>query len=204
MPLRSQSRILFAAIGAMMASQMFVSPSVAQNFAPVAIVNDQIITGYDVQQRALLNSVTQGKQADGQEALDELIGDTLRLQAAKRFGIDPSPGEIRDGFSEISRRNRRDPNQMRAGLLSRGISTEALDAQIKAEVAWRRLVVQRFGGRVRVSDSDVDAMVGPEADETPGETQYFLTEMRFPIQQGGEAAAKAAADKAIVQMTSGA
>jgi len=201
--LRSHARAFCVAIGALMASSASVTPSVAQSFAPVVIVNDQVITGYDVQQRALLNSVTQGGPGDGEAALDELIADTLRLQAAKRFGIDPSPTEVRNGFAEISRRNRRDPSRMRAGLLSRGISSEALDSQIKAEVAWRQLIVQRFGARARVTDNDVDLELGPEADVEPGDTQYLLSEIRFPIQPGGEAAARASADSAIAEMTSG-
>jgi len=201
--LKSHARTFCVAVGALLASAASIAPSAAQNFAPVVIVNDQVITGYDVQQRALLNSVTQGGRGDGEAALDELIADTLRIQAAKRFGIDPSPGEVREGFAEISRRNRRDPNQMRSGLLSRGISAEALDAQIKAEVAWRQLVIQRFGARARVTDIEVDEIMAAEAGGAIGETEYRLSEMRFPIQPGGEAAARAKADQAIAQMTSG-
>jgi len=183
--LKSHARTFCVAVGALLASAASIAPSAAQNFAPVVIVNDQVITGYDVQQRALLNSVTQGGRGDGEAALDELIADTLRIQAAKRFGIDPSPGEVREGFAEISRRNRRDPNQMRSGLLSRGISAEALDAQIKAEVAWRQLVIQRFGARARVTDIEVDEIMAAEAGGAIGETEYRLSEMRFPGKSQG-------------------
>ncbi len=199
----SRARALCVVISTLAASATLASTSLAQNFAPVAVVNDQVITGYDVQQRALLKSITQGGDADAEAALDELINDTLRLQTAKRFGIDPSRQEVRAGFDEISRRNRRDPEQMRSGLLSRGITAEALNEQIKAEVAWRRLIIQRFGPRVEVTDSDVDEIAGATPNVTPGETEYLLAEMRFPIQPGGEAAARAAATQAIAQMSSG-
>ena len=203
MALGYQARTIIAAIVALTTYSANVTPTVAQSFAPVAIVNDDIITGYDVQQRALLNSITQGRPGDGEAALDELISDTLRLQAARRVGIDPSPGEVRQGFEEISRLNRRDPNEMRSGLLSRGISAEALDSQIKAEVAWRQLVIQRFGARARVTDNEVDEVIGEGSGAAPGETEYLLSEIRFPIQPDGEAAARAAADRAIAEMTSG-
>lgn len=190
-------------IGAISAS--FADRAAAQNFAPVAIVNDQIITGYDVDQRALLNAVTQGSQAqDRGSALDDLIEDALRLQAAKRAGIDPAPEEVRAGFDEISRANRRDPAQMRSGLMSRGITSEALDAQIKAEVAWRQLIVLRYGARARPTDNDINDVVGPETGAQPGETEYLLTEIRVPIQGGDQAAATARANQIINQLTAGA
>lgn len=176
----------------------------AQNFAPVAIVNDQVITGYDVSQRALLNSITAGGgSSDSQKALNDLIDDSLRLQAAQRAGIDPTPAEVRTGFAEISRRNRREPDQMRAGFLSRGVSAEALDAQIKAEVAWRRLILQRFGARAAVTDNDVDKVIGEGSGAKPGETEYLLAEMRFPVSEGGEAAARAEARRVIGLLSSG-
>lgn len=203
MAFRIHARAFFVAMGALAISVASTVPTFAQSFAPVVVVNDQIITGFDVQQRALLNSVTQGGERNLQAALDELIADTLRLQAASRFGIDPTPGEVRAGFDEISRLNRRDPNQMRSGLLSRGISSEALDAQIKAEVAWRRLIVQRFGPRAEITDNEVDEAIGPEADVAEGETQYLLSEIRFPIEAGGEATARAAATAAVDRMASG-
>jgi len=175
----------------------------AQSFAPVVVVNDQIITGYDVEQRARLIAVTQGSAPKSSAALEELIEDTLRLQAAQRAGIDPSVDEVRSGFDEISRRNNRNPEQMRSGLLSEGISTEALDSQIKSEVAWRQLILQRFASRVRISESDIDQMVEPKSGAKPGETEYLLAEMRFPISAGGEEAARKTARQAISQLSSG-
>ena len=176
----------------------------AQSFAPVAVVNDQVITGYDVAQRALLNSITAGGGAsDSKKALSDLIDDILRLQAAQRAGIDPTPAEVRTGFAEISRLNQRDPNQMRSGFLSRGVSEEALDSQIKAEVAWRQLILQRFGTRATVTEGDVDEMMVSETDAKPGETEYLLAEMRFPIADGGEAAARAKAERIVGILSSG-
>lgn len=196
--------VKFCARGLALAIGLVALPALAQNFAPVAIVNDQVITGYDVEQRTLLNSIAAGGgPTNSVAALDDLIADALRLQAARRAGIDPTPAEVRTGFEEISRLNQRDPNQMRAGLTSRGISAEALDSQIKAEVAWRQLIVQRYGSRARVSDNDVSKAVGPESGGQAGEAEYLLAEMRFPIAEGGEAAARAKAEQVLGELTSG-
>lgn len=192
--------LVFGFVGALSASNGTVF---AQSFAPVVVVNDQIITGYDVEQRARLLAVTSGSSPNQEAALEALIDDALRLQAAQRAGIDPTNEQVRAGFDEISRRNNRDPERMRSGLLSEGITTEALDSQIKSEVAWRQLILRRFANRVRISDSDVDAMVEPKSGAKPGEPEYLLAEMRFPIGTAGEGAATNVARQAIAQLGKG-
>jgi len=203
MTLQTRVRAFAFSLGVLGAASGTSIPAFAQSFAPVVVVNDQIITGYDVEQRARLIAVTRGTPPENSAALEALIEDTLRLQAAKRAGIDPSTEEVRSGFDEISRRNNRNPEQMRSGLLSQGISAETLDTQIKSEVAWRQLIVRRFGNRVRISDSDVDQMVEPKSNAKAGETEYLLAEMRFPISPGGEAAARQSARSVISRLAKG-
>ncbi len=177
--------------------------AVAQSFAPVAVVNDDIITGYDLQQRMRLIQLTTGNKPDEEAALDALIEDILRLQAAKRVGIDPGPDEVKSGFDEVSRSNNRDPDRMRSGLLSEGVALETLDSQIKSEVAWRQLILRRFGNRVRISENEIDAMVVPKSGAKPGETEYLLAEIRLPVSAGGEQAARQAAQKIIARLGQG-
>lgn len=203
MTLHSCVRAFTVALGLSTAAFSIGGSAFAQSFAPVAVVNDQIITGYDVQQRALLNSVTQGSASNETAALESLIEDTLRLQAAQKAGIDPTPEQVRAGFTEIARLNNVDGPQMQARLLSQGVTAEALDEQIKSEVAWRQLIIRRFGSRARISDNEIDDAMGPESDAQPGEPEYLLAEMRFPIGAQGEAGAMAAARQAITELTSG-
>lgn len=174
--------------------------AMAQSFAPVAVVNDQIITGYDVAQRARLMSIASGgsETVGTDTALDALIEDTLRIQAARRAGIDPSQDEVRAGFDEISRLNKRDPEQMRSYFRSQGVSDEALDMQMKAEVAWRQLIRQRYGNRSRVSQEEVQQAVAQGDVVTPAaaQTVYRLSQLVVPLDPN---APQSVADAAMAQ-----
>ena len=203
MSLRSCVRALSVALGLSASCLPFAGAASAQSFAPVAVVNDQIITGFDVEQRALLNSVTRGGANDEATALENLISDVLRLQAARKAGINPQPGDIRAGFEEIARLNNVDATQMESQLFSQGVTVEALDQQIKSEVAWRQLIISRYGSRARISDSEIDAAMEPDTGAAIGETEYLLAEMRFPISASGEAGAMAAARQAISELSAG-
>ena len=172
------------------------------SYGPVAVVNDQIITGYDVSQRLRLMNAVSGRTATQDQALEALIEDALRLQAARRAGIDPSDDEVRAGFIEIARQNQRDPDQMRNFFASQGVASETLDAQMKAEVAWRNLIRQRYGARARVSEDDVEEAVGGQ-NAGSGEKEYLLAEIRFPIGAGGAEAAMAQARQVISELQSG-
>lgn len=176
----------------------------AQDFAPVAVVNDEIVTGFDVAQRQLiLSSASGGSASVGRDAaLDSLIEDTLRLQAARRIGIDPSAQEIEAGFAELARANGRDPSEVRNFFRSQGVTDEALAHQIKAEVAWRQLILQRYGSRARVSESDLEE-AGVTSGSAPSGPEYLLAEMRFPIGAQGEAAAMARARQVIGRLAAG-
>lgn len=203
--LRTAKRTLGLAIAALVLALTVVPrPAVAQSFSPVAVVNDQIITGYDVDQRVLLlRSASAGPGTVSREAaLDALVEDTLRLQAARRAGIDPSAEEIDAGFAELARLSRREPSEVRTFFRSQGVSDEALALQIKAEVAWRQLILQRYGARARVSDSDI-AEAGGTTSAGPAEPEYLIAEMRFPVSAGGEAAATTRARQVIGRLSQG-
>lgn len=167
----------------------------AQSFSPVAVVNDEVITSFDVDQRARLMTAAAGGSAVGRDqALEMLVEDTLRLQAAKRAGIDPTPDEVRLGFNEISELNQRDPAKVMQFFQSQGITDDAITSQIKAEVAWRQLIRQRYAPRVRVSEAEVE-----QAMATMGSTtaRYRLAQLVIALQPGApQGQAKQAFDQA--------
>ena len=188
---------------ALAAAMILATPSMAaaQSFAPVAVVNDEVITTFDVDQRMRLLKAA-GARTAGEAlrsaALEELVNDRLRLQAARRAGIAPSSEQVRRGFDEISQQNQRDPEEMRQYFVAQGVTPEALDAQIAPEVAWRQLIRQRYMPRIRISDLEVgDAIDNARAGN---ELEYLIAEIRIPVDASGEAAALGRAQGVLEQL----
>ncbi len=186
----------------------FLSPQMAsaQQFAPVVVVNDEIITGYEVDQRVRLIDAASGGAAGTasyEQALEQLIDDRLKLQAAKAAGIVPGAEEINAGFDDLARLNGSDSAAARRFFASRGVSDEALNSQIASEVAWRSLIRQRYLPRVRVSDAELNEAVGASAGKTT-ETEYLISEIRLPIDASGEQAAMSRGADILRRLSSGA
>ncbi len=177
---------------------------VAQDFSPAIIVNDEIITGYDIEQRRrLLEAAGGGETFTREDAIDRLVNDILRLQAARRIGITPTQQEINDGFEQLSRGQGRDPETMRQYFQSKGVSNKHLDQQMAAEVAWRDLVPRTYMPRIRISDDEVAEMMDAEK-ASPTEAEYLLSEIRLPVDERGEQAVLEEATALLLQLRSGA
>ncbi len=131
-------KILIAWVGLALA---LVGPAPAQTpFRPVAIVNDAVITGFDLAQRtqilAALGYPTANPGQLQSEALDQLIEDKLKLQAGKAIGITPTPEMIASGIEQYASQTRTTPEQFRASLTTRGVTEQALDDMVGAQMVW--------------------------------------------------------------------
>jgi len=180
------------------------APAPAQDFAPAVVVNDEIITGYDIDQRQrLLTAASGGAAVTRDDAVEQLINDILRVQAARRAGITPTPEQIAKGFADLSNSQGRDPETMRRYFRSRGVSEKHLDKQIAAEVAWRELIPSTYMRRIRITDTDIDEARDAIPAAPTGGPEYLLSEIRLPIDTRGPQAMLAEANGLLRQLQGG-
>jgi|GEM_PF-2112641 len=199
----ARTGLFFGAALAIVMATTAPAPVLAQDFSPAVVVNDQIITGYDIDQRRRLLAAAGGGDVSREDAADELINDLLRLQAASRAGIDPTKADIDAGFADLSRSQGRDPAAMRQYFRSQGISDRHLDNQVKAEVAWRELIPRTYMPRIRVSDAEIDEMRDTTSAAAPTEPEFLISEIRLPVGAGGQQAALAEAAAIVRQLQTG-
>lgn len=127
-----------------------------------AIVNDTIISTYDLEQRIKLVMVTSGAQ--GAEAikrlrpqvLRQLVDEALQIQEAIKFNVKISQEDLDKNFKRIAQQNNITVDSIYKMLDENGIARSTLQNQIKADLAWQKLVQQRLSPRVTVSDEEVD------------------------------------------------
>ncbi|EKE45817.1 peptidyl-prolyl cis-trans isomerase domain-containing protein [Oceaniovalibus guishaninsula JLT2003] len=132
-------------------------PTAAQSpFSPVATVNDRVITGYEVDQRARMLGVFRTPGDLRQQALDALIDERLQLTEAKRLGIAVTEGEIVDGMAEFAGRADLDTDAFVAALAGDGVDVQTFRDFVAAGIAWRKAVRAQFAGRVSVPEAEVD------------------------------------------------
>lgn len=172
----------------------------AQNtpFAPVAVVNGEAITGFDVQQRIKMMRLISNLPADSQEltlaTLDALIEDRLKLQEGKRLGIEPTDELISGGLQRLAQQRGQSPEAFLQRLRRGGVAESAIRDSVGAEVVWREVVRGRFLSRVDPADAEVDAEIGLISQGGAAEgVSYRLQEIGLPNPAGGSAEGEARA-----------
>ena len=173
-------------------------------FAPVAMVNDDVITFYDVEQRALLMQLTGARPGPemNRAALEGLIEDRLRAQAARQFQIAASPEQISESANDFAGRVGVEPIELDNRLASAGVDRTALTDLLASQVVWRNLVNRRFGSRATPSEIELDQEIALAAS---GRTRAFrLGEIAIPAGEGQEAQARATMDKILSEFRGGA
>lgn len=195
-----QLKGLFASvlIGALTALAPVTAPAQGL-FSPAIIVNDQVITGYELEQRALFLRMLNAPGDTKRLAREQLVDDRLRLQAAMDAGIRPSDQEVLDGMGEFAGRANLTREQFVAVLNGNGVAEETFRDFVRAGLSWRLLVQQRFAGRASVSEAEVDRALS--ASGSGSGVRVLLSEIIMPAPPPEAQAVQARAER-ISQLTS--
>jgi peptidyl-prolyl cis-trans isomerase SurA len=129
-----------------------------------AIINGEILTGTDVDQRLALILVANGGKVEAEEkerlrvqVLRNLIDEVLQIQEAKANKIEITPADVTQSYARISSNFKRTPVAMSDYLRTQGSSDNSIKRQIEGEIAWSRLLRRKV--EVNVSDAEVNAIM---------------------------------------------
>ncbi len=128
-------------------------------FDPVAHVNGQVITQYELDQRVLFLSAMNIPGDLGEDALERLVSERLQSDAARRSGVNIGDNDVLTGMNEFAARSNMNADQFVDALGSVGISRESFEDFVRSGLAWRRLVRGLFSARAQISDDEVDRAV---------------------------------------------
>ena len=175
-----------------------------------AIVNGEIITGTDVDQRlALIISANGGKVAPEEmerlrlQVLRNLIDETLQIQEAKAATVDVDEEEVMQTFNRVAQQNfGQNPAALEKYLAGIGSSAGSLKRQIKGELAWQRLLRRNVQPFINVSDGEVREMMD-RLKAAKGTEEYRIGEIYLAASQETKPQVLANAEKILEQLKSG-
>ncbi|MFP3943708.1 MAG: peptidylprolyl isomerase [Alphaproteobacteria bacterium] len=178
--------------GAMLAAAL--SAAQAQEVQRIAaIVNDQIISAYDLQQRVKLVLVTSGISRTPEnveriekQVLRSLVDEKLQLQEAAKHEVKVLKSELDSEIKRIAKQNNASADQIVKSLKEADVSIDTLHDQIKAEIAWAKLVQGRFGPRVNVSEEEIDQVI-ERMQANADKPQYRVSEIFLPVESPEQA-----------------
>ena len=169
------------------------------------VVGDQPITTYEISQRAKFLQLTQRATNATKLATDELIDEKLQLAEARKRGIVVSEAEVNDAYASIASRLKMSPDQLTKGLRSAGVDAKTFKDRLRAQIAWGKVVREKFRATVAVSEQDVIAALQSKVE--PGKsqdkattTEYEVTQVIFVVPAKAAAAVAAQRQKEAEQL----
>ncbi len=186
---RSQRGKTISTVAAILGASLILASSVfAQSQRIAAVVNDDIISGYDLESRIALVLATSNlpdrpevrKKLHG-EVLSRLIDEKLQMQEAKRLGVKISPSEVNQAIQSIARQNKLNMEKLKAVLAKTGADVAELEAQISAQSAWSKVIGRLIRSRVTISADEVKDRLAQIEAET-GKPQFRIAEIFLPVE----------------------
>ena len=172
-----------------------------------AIVNGEVITPTDIDQRLQLLVISNGGQISPEETkrlrdqvLRNLIDETLEIQAAKAEKIDIKPSEIERTLQRVAGNVKQTPEQLAAYLEANGSNVNTLRRQIQGEIAWQRLQSAKID--VSVGDDEVKAVID-KLNASKGTQEFRVGEIFLSASPATEAQTLDNANKILAQLKQG-
>lgn len=184
-----------------------VLPSVVK---ATAIINGEIITQTDIDQRLGLMAIANGGKLPPEEIdrlrqqlLRNLIDETLQIQAAKAAEITVAEADIDRTVARVAENVDQTPEQMAEYLQANGSSIRAIRRQILGEISWRRLQSAKIESGVSVGDDEVKAVIA-RLEASKGTEEFRVSEIYLSATRGNEAQTTANATRIMEQLREGA
>jgi peptidyl-prolyl cis-trans isomerase SurA len=162
-------------------------PQALNAMSIAAVVNEDVITVYDVQARVGVVIATSGLEntPDMQrrlmaQTLERLIEERLELQEARRLKITITEAEVRQALDGIEQRNNMPLGSLRKLVSDRNLDFGSMVQQIEANLAWIKVVRESVGHETNVQPQEVSAVLA-RMKANQGKTENNVAEIFLPV-----------------------
>lgn len=163
-------------------------PGSAQQVERIAaIVNDEVISFSDLDARIRMVILTsdlddgpQTRQRIAPQVLRALIDERLQLQESKRRSISVSEGDMKEAYASIERDNSLRPGEFDKFVAENKIPRASLVDQIRANVAWAKLIGRRIRPTITVGEDEIDEVL-ERLKSRRGQPEYRIAEIFLTV-----------------------
>ena len=163
--------------------------SAAQESRIVAVINENVITQKDLDNRLKLAIVSAGLADSAQnrkdlkdQILNVMIDELLQLQAIKKESIKISDGDIEEAISSMEESSGSPQGSISKLLKANHIPESVIKQQAEAQLGWVDYLRGKYLPMVQISDSMTEHELAKlQGDEQ--KTQYHIAEIVLPINE---------------------
>ena len=155
----------------------------------VAVVNDDVITKNDLEERvslAIAQLKRQGAPAPGREVLekqilDRMITDRVQLQFAKDTGLRIDDAELDRAISRIAQENKLTLAELRQALEKDRVPFAKFREDIRGEITTARLRDREVENRIMVTDGEIDNFIKTKQVQTGANEEFNLSHILVTV-----------------------
>ena len=127
-----------------------------------AVVNEDAISDYDVEKRirfviatTKLSNTPEVIARVRPQVVNALVNEKLQLQEAKKNSITIPDDEVKKAMASIEQERGMSPGAISAMLEHNGVPQDTFDTQLRAQLAWNKLLGKNVRPRVHISDEEI-------------------------------------------------
>lgn len=181
----------------------------------VAVVNDEVITRHELEERvrrAQLQLRQQGTPLPPREALERqllehMIVERVQLQYARETGLRVDDAELDRALARIAQENKLTLPELRATLEKDGVPFARFREEIRNEIVVARLREREVENRIVVSEGEIDSFVSAQQAQGESNEEYNLSHILVTVPENASPeqiqARRARAEQALAQLKSG-
>lgn len=161
----------------------------------IAIVEDDVVLEHELEKQT--HMIVEQMRAQNVEmppaavlrrqVLEKLIVDKLQKQLAEKAGITVSDDMLNSSITEIARNNNMNPDQFRSELDKQGMSYKDFLDNLRNEIMINQLRAREIGGRIKVSDREVEHFLETQGEIGSDSAQYHLGHILIALKEGASA-----------------
>jgi peptidyl-prolyl cis-trans isomerase SurA len=176
-----------------------------------AMVNDKVISNYDLDQRVALFVATSGVRPTKEslpqiraQVLRSIEDELLQIQEAEKHKIFVRKSDVDRALANIAEDNKVSVDEILATIHQAGVSDSVFRQQIGAQITWQRVVTARFGTDVLITESQVNEAMD-RLRKGADKPQFLVSEIFLAVDRPEEeASVKASVEQIVSQLQQGA
>lgn len=169
-------------------------PVAAQDVQRIAaVVNEEVISVFDVQQRMRLLIASSGlpdtpetQRRIGPQVLRSLIDEALQKQEAERLNIRVTDTDMAEAITRVEQSNNIPPGAFEPFLQRQGIPPQSALDQIRTNIAWQKLLSRIVVPTIEIGEDKIDDVV-KRIEDNRGVTEFRVGEILLPVDNPADA-----------------
>ena len=153
------------------------------------LVNEEVITSYDIIQRLKLTAIIQGINLNAQNAqvmannvVDELIREKIKISKINEYEIKVKDEEYTEFEINFFERNKINQNEILSLLKENNINYQELKKYLINELAWNKLINGLFFRLTSISDREVEELVSKNPSLSNQQAENLIIQRQLDLQ----------------------